>query len=130
MLSMLLMDAFGLLIPLSIGVAYPSAPQGAETLRPAEESLATLRGRWHARLAQASLPRWSSTTATWKSRCVSTPKITSSLVSGLSTEHVFQLPIRPVGPQPQVFQLPLQQIFLLPPQQIFQMPPQQIFRSG
>jgi hypothetical protein len=55
------------------GVVGADARQGdqlrgrAKTLRPTEELLVTLWGRWHARLAQASLPRWSIATATWKS---------------------------------------------------------------
>jgi hypothetical protein len=70
--------------PVAACAFYPGTPHGAEALRPTQEPLVTLRGRRHARLAQASLPRWSTATATWKSRCVSTPRITSTKVSGLS----------------------------------------------
>src|SRR5215217_2697369 len=34
------------------------------------------------------LPRYSTATATWTSRCVSTPRITSALVSGLSAPNI------------------------------------------
>jgi hypothetical protein len=74
--------------PVAAGAFYPGATHGAEALRPAEELLVTLHGRWHAGDAQASLPRWSTATATWKSRCVSTPRITATSVSGLSASIV------------------------------------------
>src|SRR5215211_7847717 len=74
--------------PVGAGTFYPEAPYGTKTLSPMEEPLVTLRGSWHARLAQASLPRWSRATATWKSRCVSTPRITATSVFGVSAPIV------------------------------------------
>src|SRR5688572_2191799 len=63
--------------PVAAGSLYPGTPQGAEALSPSHQPLVALRRRGHTQLAQASLPRWSRATATWTSRWVSTPRITS-----------------------------------------------------
>ncbi len=80
--------------PVGAGTLYPGASHGAEALRPDTEPLVTLCGRWHAGLTQASLPRWSTAIATWKSRWVSTPRITATSASCLSAPIVltFQTP--------------------------------------
>ena len=71
---------------LAAGAFYPGTPHGAKAFRPAETS------RNHFGLVRSTRPgfspRWSTATATWTSRCVSTPKITSTLVSGLWVPRV------------------------------------------
>ena len=75
--------------PVAAGTFYPGAPDGAKTLRPTEEPLVTLHGLVGTLDSPRRLPRrWSTATATWKSRCVSTPTITATSVSGLSAPIV------------------------------------------
>jgi hypothetical protein len=64
--------------PVAAGPFHTSTPYGAEAFRPTEELPVAFGGGGHLDLAQASLPRGSRTTPTWKSRCVSTPNTTSA----------------------------------------------------
>jgi hypothetical protein len=71
--------------PVAAGSLYTGTPRSAEALSPTYQPLVALRGGGHTQLAPKRLPRWSRATATtWVSRCVSTPKVTSALASGLS----------------------------------------------
>ena len=83
MISRLLLPGFASGAPCD--VLLRGAPHGAKALRPAEEPLVTLCGRWYAQLAQAPAQKMVHGHRRVEVQvCVSTPKIASTLVSGLS----------------------------------------------
>ena len=69
--------------PVAAGSLYPGTPHSAEALSPTDQALVALRRRGHTQLAQASA-KMVQGHRTWTSRCVSTPKVTLALASGLS----------------------------------------------